>query len=77
MSDDDMMLSEEEEDYGFEYEDASDPEEDDVMVNLENQYYAAKGTMMEDDEHEALRLFNEVVQMEQEKGDWCTTLQLY
>jgi hypothetical protein len=73
MSDDDMMMSEEE-DYGFDYEDASDPEdEDDVLVRLENQYYTAKGRAAEDDEtalDDALGLFREVVDMEEEKGDW-------
>ncbi len=77
MSDDDMMMSEEE-DYGFDYEDASDPEdEDDVLVRLENQYYTAKGRAAEDDEaalDDALGLFREVVDMEEEKGDWYISI---
>jgi hypothetical protein len=79
MSDDDMMMSEEE-DYGFDYEDASDPEdEDDVLVRLENQYYTAKGRAAEDDEaalDDALGLFREVVDMEEEKGDWYISIPL-
>jgi hypothetical protein len=75
-NDDDMMLSEEE-DYGFDYEDASDSEgEDDELVILENRYYSAKGMLQEGDtkqQHEALRLFTQVVEMEQEKGDWCAS----
>lgn len=71
MSDEDAMaLSEEEEDYGFDYEDASDEDgEDDEQVSLENCYYAAKG-LLDDEPHEALRLFTQVVNTEKQKGDW-------
>ncbi|KAG2448992.1 hypothetical protein HYH02_005746 [Chlamydomonas schloesseri] len=61
MSDDEM------EDYGFEYSD-EDPEEEDV--DIENQYYNAKGMLEGDDPREAIDGFKQVVEMEQEKGEW-------
>ncbi|GFR39870.1 hypothetical protein Agub_g371 [Astrephomene gubernaculifera] len=61
MSDDEM------EDYGFEYSD-EDPEEEDV--DIENQYYNAKGLLESEDPREAIDGFKQVVDMEQEKGEW-------
>lgn len=60
------MSDEEMEDYGFEYSDEDVQEED---VDIENQYYNSKG-MLEGDPQEALRGFQEVVSMEDEKGEW-------
>ena len=54
------------EDFGFEYSD-DDQEEDEVDV--ENQYYNSKG-LLETDEDDALKGFEEVVSMEEEKGEW-------
>lgn len=59
--DDDM------EDYGFEYSD-EEPEEEDV--DIENQYYNSKGMLEGEDPREALDGFRQVVDMEQEKGEW-------
>jgi COP9 signalosome complex subunit 2 len=53
-------------DYGFEY---SDDDQEDDDVNIENRYYNAKGDLA-DDVDEALRGFQEVVSMEEEKGEW-------
>ena len=53
-------------DYGFEYSDDDQEEED---VNIENRYYNAKGDLAEDVE-QALSGFKEVVSMEEEKGEW-------
>mmetsp|Transcript_25672 Transcript_25672/g.35458 ORF Transcript_25672/g.35458 Transcript_25672/m.35458 type:complete len:438 (+) Transcript_25672:60-1373(+) len=61
MSDDDM------EDYGFEYSD-EEPEEEDV--DIENQYYNAKGMLEGDEPQVALDGFATVVKMEHEKGEW-------
>ena len=49
-----------EEDYGFEYSDDDQEEED---VNIENTYYNAKGCL-DDEPDEALKSFREVVSME-------------
>ena len=54
------------EDYGFEYSDDDNEEED---VNIENQYYNSKG-LIEDDIEAALAGFQEVIRMEEEKGEW-------
>ena len=54
------------EDYGFEYSDDDAEEED---VNIENQYYNSKG-IIEEDEEAALEGFQEVIRMEEEKGEW-------
>ena len=51
---------------GFEYSDEDDEEQD---VDIENQYYNSKG-LLETDTVEALRGFELVVDMEQEKGEW-------
>jgi len=53
-------------DYGFEYSDDDQEEED---VNIENRYYNAKGDLAEDVDA-ALSGFKEVVSMEEEKGEW-------
>jgi len=53
-------------DYGFEYSDDDQEEED---VNIENRYYNAKGDLGEDVDA-ALAGFKEVVSMEEEKGEW-------
>ena len=54
------------EDYGFEYSDDDQEEED---VNIENRYYNAKGDLA-DDVDSALSGFREVVSMEEQKGEW-------
>uniref|UniRef100_A0A7S0RGH7 COP9 signalosome complex subunit 2 n=1 Tax=Chlamydomonas leiostraca TaxID=1034604 RepID=A0A7S0RGH7_9CHLO len=61
MSDDEM------EDYGFEYSDEEQGEED---VDIENQYYNSKGMLENDDPREAIEGFNQVVEMEGDKGEW-------
>ncbi|GAX78776.1 hypothetical protein CEUSTIGMA_g6213.t1 [Chlamydomonas eustigma] len=61
MSDDDM------EDYGFEY---SEEEQDEEDVDIENQYYNAKGMKDSEDTRESIEGFNQVVSMEGEKGEW-------
>eukprot|EP00900_Chrysochromulina_parva_P000333 jgi/Chrpa1/102/Chrysochromulina_OHIO_Genome00001557-RA len=53
--------------YGFEYSDDDQDEED---VNIENRYYNAKGDLAEGDVEKALASFKEVVSMEDEKGEW-------
>mmetsp|Transcript_5110 Transcript_5110/g.9638 ORF Transcript_5110/g.9638 Transcript_5110/m.9638 type:complete len:437 (-) Transcript_5110:163-1473(-) len=60
-------MDDEMEDYGFEYSD-EEPEEEDVDV--ENQYYNAKGSLENDDPQQALDGFATVIAMEQEKGEW-------
>ena len=55
-----------EEDYGFEYSDDEQNEED---VNIENEYYNSKG-LVDSDVDAALAGFEVVVQMEEEKGEW-------
>ena len=55
------------EDYGFEYSDDDQEEED---VNIENQYYNSKGLLADSDLKGALDGFKEVVSMEESKGEW-------
>lgn len=55
------------EDYGFEYEDDSGSEPD---VDLENQYYTAKGFKSEGKITEAIANFEKVLSLEQEMGEW-------
>lgn len=55
-----------EEDYGFEYETASEEEQD---VDIENQYYNAK-SLRDTDSAAALAAFEQVIAMETEKGEW-------
>jgi len=52
------------EDYGFEYSEDEQEEED---VNIENQYYNSKG-LRDSDEDAAVKGFEEVAGMESEKG---------
>ena len=59
-------MSESEEDYQFEYESDEESEPD---VEIENQYYNAKG-QVEDDPAEALAGFELVVGMQEEKDEW-------
>lgn len=54
------------EDYGFEY---SDEEQEEQDVDIENQYYNSKG-LVETDPEDALEGFAEVVRMEPEKAEW-------
>ncbi|GMY19913.1 COP9 signalosome complex subunit 2-like, partial [Fagus crenata] len=54
------------EDYGFEY---SEEEQEEQDVDIENQYYNAKG-LVETDPKGALAGFSEVVNMEEEKAEW-------
>jgi COP9 signalosome complex subunit 2 len=54
------------EDYGFEYETASEEETD---VDIENQYYNAKG-LRDTNVPGALAAFEQVLTMEPEKGEW-------
>lgn len=62
---DDFM--DDDEDYGFEYEDDSGSEPD---VDLENQYYTAKGLKSEGKISEAIANFERVLNLEQEMGEW-------
>jgi COP9 signalosome complex subunit 2 len=57
---------EDDEDYGFEYETASEEEQD---VDIENQYYNAKG-LRDTDTAASLQAFEQVIAMEPEKGEW-------
>ena len=54
-----------EDDYGFEYE---DDEGDEPDVILENQYYNSKA--LKDDPLKALEGFLQVVKIEPQKGEW-------
>ncbi|CAF2164225.1 unnamed protein product, partial [Brassica napus] len=54
------------EDYGFEY---SDEEQEEQDVDIENQYYNSKGNI-ETEPEEALSGFAEVVRMEPDKAEW-------
>ncbi|KMZ59086.1 COP9 signalosome complex subunit 2 [Zostera marina] len=54
------------EDYGFEY---SEEEQEEQDVDVENQYYNSKG-LLETDPEGALSGFSEVIQMEPEKAEW-------
>lgn len=62
-----MSEMDEDEDYGFEYEESDEEEED---VAMENQYYNAKGLLSDDSSTGALNGFEQVLSMEQEKGEW-------
>ena len=70
MSDDDFMLESDNEDYAFDYED--DGEEESEDIDIENKYYNAK-QMKATDPQAAIDEFLEVVQSEEEKGDWWVT----
>ncbi|VDM97915.1 unnamed protein product [Thelazia callipaeda] len=62
--DDDFM---DDQDYGLEYSDDSVSEPD---VDLENQYYNAKALKAEKDTDGALKAFENVLELENEKGEW-------
>ncbi|KAG2175250.1 hypothetical protein INT44_007738 [Umbelopsis vinacea] len=64
--DDDFMMEDDEEEYDFDYEDDEQEEPD---VDLENKYYSAKARK-EDDSEAAIQEFQDVVNTEEEKGDW-------
>jgi COP9 signalosome complex subunit 2 len=64
MSDDDFM--EEDEEFDFQY---SGSEDEEPLVDLENQYYEAKG-YKESDPTRAISELLKVVELEQEKGEW-------
>jgi len=67
MSDDDM---EQDEDYEFDYED-SDQDQDDGQVDMENEYYTAKGNLQDGKLKEALEGFQKVLNMQSDsKGEW-------
>ncbi len=55
------------EDYGFEYSDDDFAEAD---VDIENQYYNSKGLIESEELTEALEGFQQVVSMEESKGEW-------
>ena len=61
------------EDYNFEYSDDDQEEED---VNIENQYYNSKG-LLDSDVDAALQGFRDVVNMEEEKGEWGFKVRTY
>jgi len=67
----DMSVEEEEEDYGFDYSGSEDEnmDENDLAVQIENKYYEAKD-LLEEDDKKALKLFLEVVKLEEDKGKW-------
>ncbi|CAP38756.2 Protein CBR-CSN-2 [Caenorhabditis briggsae] len=62
---DDYM--DDDEDYGFEYEDDSGSEPD---VDMENQYYTAKGYRSDGKLDEAIKAFEKVLELEGDKGEW-------
>lgn len=65
MSDNEYM--EDDEDYEFEYEDDTGSEPD---VDLENQYYSAKGLKSEGKMGDAIMAFERVLSLESEMGEW-------
>mmetsp|Transcript_29972 Transcript_29972/g.73782 ORF Transcript_29972/g.73782 Transcript_29972/m.73782 type:complete len:444 (+) Transcript_29972:46-1377(+) len=67
MSDGDMM---DDEDYDFDYED-SDQDQDDGQVDMENEYYTAKGHLQDGALQDALTGFQKVLEMQSDsKGEW-------
>lgn len=70
MDDDDAdyMQGSDDEDFGFDYSDGDDAD-DSGDVDLENLYYTAK-SKKEDSPEEALKAFKDIVEKEEEKGDW-------
>ncbi|XP_066924463.1 COP9 signalosome complex subunit 2-like [Clytia hemisphaerica] len=64
MSDDDFMDDDEEYDLEYSTDDNSEPD-----VDLENQYYNSKA-LKEEDPDEAIKSFEKVLELEQEKGEW-------
>eukprot|EP00127_Corallochytrium_limacisporum_P004470 Clim_evm24s164 gene=Clim_evmTU24s164 len=65
MSDDEFML-EDDDDYGFDYEEESGSEPD---VDLENQYYSSKA-LKETDPKAAIESFLKVLDLEEQRGEW-------
>lgn len=63
------MSDEEMEDYGFEYSEEEESEEDE-RVETENTYYGAKASVENESFTEALEGFRKVVELETEKGEW-------
>eukprot|EP00960_Hanusia_phi_P065928 766258-Hanusia_phi.AAC.3 len=60
----------EDEDYEFDYED-SDQEQDDGQVDMENEYYTAKGHLQDGKLQSALEGFQKVLDMQSDsKGEW-------
>ncbi|EKX48103.1 hypothetical protein GUITHDRAFT_106181 [Guillardia theta CCMP2712] len=60
----------EDEDYEFDYED-SDQEQDDGQVDMENEYYTAKGHLQDGQLQSALEGFQKVLDMQSDsKGEW-------
>lgn len=56
--------------YKFFFQQYSDDSGSEPDVQLENQYYAAKGLKSDGDIFEALTAFQRVLDLETEKGDW-------
>jgi len=72
MDDDDAdyMQGSDDDDYGFEYSDGEDGNDEADSVDVENMYYKAKSKKEETPE-DALKEFRAIVDQEDEKGDWC------
>eukprot|EP00339_Tiarina_fusa_P009749 CAMPEP_0117011364 /NCGR_PEP_ID=MMETSP0472-20121206/9784_1 /TAXON_ID=693140 ORGANISM="Tiarina fusus, Strain LIS" /NCGR_SAMPLE_ID=MMETSP0472 /ASSEMBLY_ACC=CAM_ASM_000603 /LENGTH=451 /DNA_ID=CAMNT_0004714139 /DNA_START=12 /DNA_END=1364 /DNA_ORIENTATION=+ len=56
-------------DYNFDYENEDSDGVEDIEVQISNCYYTGKGTM-ENDPQEALQGFQQILDMEPEKGEW-------
>jgi len=71
MDDDDAdyMQGSDDEDYGFEYSDEGDGNEEADSVDVENMYYKAK-SKKEDVPEDALKEFRAIIDQEEEKSDW-------
>ncbi|KAH7107000.1 PCI-domain-containing protein [Auriculariales sp. MPI-PUGE-AT-0066] len=69
MDEDDADYMQDDEDYEFDYSDGGEEAEDSGEVDVENQYYTAKGYKEEEPE-KALKAFKSIVDGEKEKGDW-------
>ncbi|KAI0081130.1 PCI-domain-containing protein [Panus rudis PR-1116 ss-1] len=71
MDDDDAeyMQGSDDEDYGFDYSDDDDGDNQAGAADVENMYYTAKGKK-EDNPEQALKEFRAIVEQEEEKGDW-------
>jgi len=71
MDDDDAdyMQGSDDDDYGFEYSDGEEGNDEADSVDVENMYYKAKSKKEENPE-DALKEFRAIVDQEEEKGDW-------
>jgi COP9 signalosome complex subunit 2 len=71
MDDDDAdyMQGSDNDDYGFEYSDGEEGNDEADSVDVENMYYKAKSKKEENPE-EALKEFRAIINQEEEKGDW-------